>query len=173
MGRVRRIVIALAGVMVGHDVVHAMPHDHPNDAAHGYVVVASALLIPAGIVALAGLVREGRRSGTTAVHPGRLAALQAALFAGQELLEATATGTPPTVATLDPVMWIGVCLQAAIGWTIYAALMAIRWVMFVGRRVAAGPLLRTGWVSTAPWRFHEWRTAGRLPVRGPPPSFSI
>jgi hypothetical protein len=142
MRHVQRVIVAMAAVQVGHAVVHAFPHSHPNESAHGYIPYAAAVVIPLGLAALFALIRHDWRFGEAGVRPIEIAALQVMIFAGQEMTETVAIGGSALGFLTDPVMWAGIAIQLAIGWIAVWALSLARTAIRI-RLVGAGrhPLL--------------------------------
>jgi len=171
MQRLARLVLAMAGVQIGHAIVHALPHPHPNDAAHGYIPMAAAVLLPLGAVALISLIRSEWRTGDRQVRLIEVAALQVFIFTGQEILETMSVGGSALGFLTDPVMWAGLAVQMAVGWIVVWTLSIARTAVALALTFAGIHTARPAACSTI--TTHAVSPVSRLlahctAVRGPP-----
>ena len=128
MGRARSAVYVVAtfGALLGHALGYLFAHPDAHArahalAAHGYMGVAAALALPAFAAAIAWILvapRGDRRS----VRPASVAAVQVAVFVGQEILERAVVGHGPAAAVAEPALWWGVVAQVAVGLALGAVL---------------------------------------------------
>lgn len=110
-----RLLVAAAGVLVGHAAAYAIPHDggHAHDAVHGYLHLLAPLLAPLALMAMLRLTAaEARRCGS--LRLGGLVGLQMGLFGTMETLERLASGAPFADLLTSPALWIGLAAQVVV-----------------------------------------------------------
>ena len=112
--RLATFLLALAGAVSIHWVVYSvlMPvlagHVELRDG-HGYLPVASSLVLPAGVLSVCWFSVRSARSAFVGYEltSGRLGVVIAAMFSGQELLEQVVAGG---VSLADPALLLGAVL---------------------------------------------------------------
>lgn len=166
-----RLVIAAAGVLVGHAFAYALPHTdgHAHDAVHAYLHLATPLLMPLALAAMLRLAAaEARRPGGLRL-PG-LIGLQAALFCVQEAGERIAVDGSLTALVADPALWSGLAAQAVVAVLVSATVrLTGRALREFASRVPVGRAIpAVGFLAVASALRPAAVPVVTQPLRGPP-----
>jgi hypothetical protein len=141
------VAVALCGTLVGHAIAYSLPHEDSllNTAAHGYLHLAYAAMIPLALVAAFVLIK---RDGRNRPRLRELVACQVVFFLLQETVERGSLGGSPMSLLSEPVLWLGLAAQTAIALGAWLSIgVTIRLVRQL-KRMARNEIPL--WVASAP-----------------------
>lgn len=142
VGRLDILIVAAAGVVLGHGLAFAFPHadGHAHDAVHGYLDAVVPIVAPLALLAAARIVLAGARRGARP-KLGLVVLLQTALFSAQEAFEALAVGHGLAGLVGEPALWLGLAIQVLLGVFVTFVLRLATKVRFLPRRPPTAALL--------------------------------